>query len=136
MVKKTKDKFKQFIKYTVSAGLCFTIDQSLFYIFRLIMINGIGDTSIFIGAFLARLISSLINYLINRDIVFSSKNNQNTMYKYFALVIIQLGISTLSVFIIYKIININPSIIKIIVDTIIFVINYYIQKKYIFKNKE
>jgi len=100
------------------------------------MINSIGDTSIFIGAFLARVISSFVNYLINRDVVFGAKNTQNTLYKYYALVIIQLGISTLSVYILYKLTNIDTSVIKIVVDIIIFIINYFIQRKYIFKNKE
>ncbi|MDD2625425.1 MAG: GtrA family protein [Bacilli bacterium] len=136
MLKEITNKYNIFIKYTLSAGFCFALDQILFYIFRLMMINSIGDTSIFIGAFLARVISSFVNYLINRDVVFGAKNKQNTLYKYYALVIIQLGISTLSVYIIYKLTNIDTSIIKIVVDIIIFIINYFIQRKYIFKNKE
>ncbi len=136
MIKKITSKYNIFIKYTISAGFCFALDQVLFYIFRLLMINSIGDTSIFIGAFLARAISSYVNYLINRDMVFGNKNKENTMYKYYALVLIQLGISTLSVYLIYKLTNIDTSIIKIVVDVIIFIINYFIQKKFIFKNKE
>lgn len=130
------NKHKVFLKYMSSAGICFFLDQVLFYVFRLLLINSLGDSSIFIGATFARGISSFINYLINRDVVFNTKNMDKTLIKYYSLVIIQLGISTLLVYLIYKITNNNTSIIKIIVDILIFVINYFIQKKYIFNNKE
>lgn len=130
------NKHKTFLKYMFSAGICFFLDQLLFYIFRLLLINSIGDTSIFIGATFARGISSFINYLINRDVVFNTKNKEKTLIKYYSLVVIQLGISTLLVYTIYKITGSNTSIIKIIIDIILFIINYFIQKKIIFKNKE
>lgn len=131
-MKKKIKKYKTFIYYTFSSGVCFFADQFLFYIFRILTTGLFGDNSIFLSAVIARAISSFLNYIINRNVVFNNKERKNTIYKYYALVIIQLCISTILVYTIYKAININDSIIKVFVDIMIFIVNYFVQKKYIF----
>ena len=44
-----------------------------------------------------------------------------------------MGVSALSVFLIHKIIDVAPTYIKIPVDILIFIVNYFIQKHYIFR---
>jgi len=91
---------------------------------------------IIIATIIARVISSFINYLLNKNRVFKSEEkNSRTVIKYYLLVIIQMFISALLVKILYNRININPTIIKVPVDLFIFVCNYLIQKKFIFKKK-
>ena len=42
-------------------------------------------------------------------------------------------VSAFSVWIIHDVINIEATLIKVLVDVVIFIVNYFIQKKYIFK---
>ncbi|MFA5602253.1 MAG: GtrA family protein [Bacilli bacterium] len=130
-------RYGTFIKYTISAGIAFTIDLSFFTLFNRLLNGVMGSSSILISTLLARIISSFINYLINRNTVFGSNNkgkiDNNTLIKYYSLVVIQLCISALSVYIIHMFIKIDATIIKVPVDIIIFIINYFIQKHIIFK---
>ena len=121
-------KYETFLKYIFVALLSFLIDITLFTIFNYLL-NNIVLSTIF-----ARIISSFINYLLNKDKVFK-KSNKLSIFKYYVLVIIQMFVSAYGVKNLYKIIPINPTIIKIPVEFIIFVCNYLIQKIFIFRGK-
>ena len=72
--------------------------------------------------------------MINRKFVFNSTENKlKSFISYYFLVIIQMFFSTLLVHIIFNLINVYPTFIKVVVDLIIFFINYFVQKFYIFK---
>lgn len=134
LIKKIKKLLnKTFIKYGISSGICMIIDLSFFTLFTYIFKNKISSY-IFISTLLARIISSLINSIINRSIVFKSNENKYlSTLKYFILVGVQLCVSAFLVNKLYLIININETIIKFFVDVFIFICNYFIQKKFIFK---
>lgn len=129
---KNKEEFIRIIKYLFSAGSSFVIDLILFTIFNFVF-KSLGSISIIIATILARILSSLYNYLLNSRFVFC-KYDKKSIYKYYALVIIQMIVSATSVYllnIIFK--NINDTIIKTCVDIVIFIVNYIVQKKVIFK---
>lgn len=128
-IKKTYKKYETFLKYIFVAGISFVIDILFFNIF-----NNLISLSIIISTICARVISSFINYLLNRDKVFKSDENKlKTVIKYYILVIIQMSVSALFVDNLYKLIKINPTIIKIPVEFTLFICNYIIQKVLIFK---
>lgn len=128
-IKKTYKKYETFLKYIFVAGISFVIDILFFNIF-----NNLISLSIIISTICARVISSFINYLLNRDKVFKSDENKlKTVIKYYILVIIQMSVSALFVDNLYKLVKINPTIIKIPVEFTLFICNYIIQKVLIFK---
>lgn len=130
MKKINKEEIVRIIKYLFSAGSSFILDNILFNIF--IFFVGPGVVSIYICTTLARVISSIYNYLINSRIVFKNKDKK-TIIGYFVLVVIQMIVSATLVSLIDKFISVNTGIIKVVVDIIIFVVNYIIQKEVIFK---
>ena len=119
-------KYLTFIKYFLVSGLSFLIDITLFTIFNKIF------KSIILGTIISRIISSFINYLLNRNKVFKS-SEKNTLYKYYLLVLIQMLVSATLVDKLYTLVSINPTIIKVPVELLLFLCNYIIQKYYIFK---
>ncbi len=123
------------ITYIFSSGISFVTDIGIFYIL-VNFLSFLNDFSIVISAVSARVCSSFINYLINRNVVFKNGNNKfdkKTFIQYYILVIIQLLLSTVLTLIFSKIININVTIIKIIIDVGIFIVNFLIQKLIIFR---
>ncbi len=136
------NKYKVFLKYIVSAGISFFLDLILFSIFSFLLMKYIDSYAIILATIFARIMSSFINYLLNGNVVFKSNKKtvqNNTLIKYYILVVIQMCVSSLSVYFIYLITNFNETLIKIPVDVILFVVNYFIQKKFIFierKNHE
>ncbi len=139
MLKNIKD-VKVFLMYLISAGISFTIDLILFTVFSRILSVTIGNYSILIATVIARIISSFINYLLNRNKVFMNKRNNiydiTTLIKYYILVIINLCTSAVLVYFIHEVIIVDPTIIKIPVDVILFIINFFIQKHLIFKGSD
>ena len=132
MLKKLTDlikKYKTFLKYIFVAGLSFFIDIFFFTAF-----NSIVSLNIILATILARIISSFINYLLNREKVFKSKENKlKTLISYYLLVVVQMFISAFLVDKLYSLLEINATIIKVPVEFILFMINYLVQKYLIFK---
>lgn len=127
-----KEEIKRVIKYLFSSGSSFVLDLILFTIFNMLL-KGLGNISIIISTIIARIISSLYNYFVNSRFVFGNYN-KTSIYKYYALVIIQMFVSATSVYLLNLLFaNINDTVIKLFIDIIIFIINYIIQKKVIFK---
>lgn len=119
--------YKTFIKYIIGSISSFVIDILLFTLFNNIL-------SIVLSTIIARIISSVYNYIINSKMVFK-KANKLSLIKYIILVVIQMFASAYIVKFFSLIIKINTTLIKIVVDAIIFIVNYYIQKKFIFRSK-
>ena len=102
-------KYNTFIKYIGVAILSFLIDIALFTLFNFLLLN-----KIIISTILARIISSFINFLLNHNQVFKSKENKkNTIVKYYLLVIIQMLISAFVVNKLYELINIIKDVFKL-----------------------
>jgi len=128
---KNKDEIIRIIKYIFSAGSSFLFDLVLFTIFEFIFKD--ISVHIIISTVLARIISSLYNYLFNSRIVFKN-SDRKTIIGYYCLAFIQMIVSATLVSLISMLLkNVDSTIIKFFVDIIIFVVNYIIQKEVIFK---
>ena len=126
------NKYQVFIKYLLVAGISFVIDIGLFTIF-----NTFIGMKIVIATIIARIISSFINFLLNKNKVFNNEDKiGKSIFKYYLLVIIQMSISALVVDNLAKIIPVNPTIIKAPTEFILFICNYLIQKLFIFKRSD
>lgn len=129
-IKEIIKKYFTLVKYIFSSGTSFLIDILLFTLFEILFKNIIYAT------ILARIVSSLFNYLLNRKLVFKSDSNKyKSLLEYYLLVIMQMLISAFVVDNLYNLVNINPTIIKIPIEIILFMINYVFQKYIIFNNK-
>lgn len=132
-MKLNKKEIQKISKYMFSAGSSFGLDLFLFTIFNYLLKN-LTATSIILATVLARIISSFYNYFVNSRFVFKN-HSKYSIIQYYILVIIQMILSAVSVNLISKVImEVNVTIIKFFVDVIIFVINYIIQRNYIFKH--
>lgn len=129
--------YKLFFKYIIASISSFVIDILFFTLIYRILFNFINDTAILISTVIARIISSLYNYLINSKIVFEQEKIKGKQFiKYYMLVIIQMCVSAISVYIVNNFIDFGVTFIKIIIDTIIFVINFYVQREWVFKERK
>lgn len=136
--------YKMFAKYILSAISSFIIDIILFYL-SLELLNKwniICNITIFnkwnvldniiVATIIARIISSIYNFKINGKVVFKNINSKS-LIRYFVLVIIQMFVSAFCVDMICILNKCPVTLIKIIVDCIIFVVNFVIQREFVFK---
>ena len=133
-MKKILNKYKTVFTYLLSSGLSFVVDIIAFSII-LYFIKDRFVNAILLSSYTARAISSVVNYLVNKKYVFKNekKRNYKAFIEYFLLVIINITVSGLLVTKVYNYIHLNATFIKVIIDSIIFVINYFLQKLVIFK---
>lgn len=121
------------IAFSFSSLASFAIDYSLFFILEAIF------SSLAIAAVGARIVSSICNYLLNRNIVFTGGKTFNK------ILVETLGYFTLAAFILtanyYMIswlsqtIHIKLFLSKVITDVLLFSISYIVQHYIIFKQK-
>ena len=123
--------FIEIAKYVFSAGSSFVLDLLLFTIFCSLL-KGKITFYILLATILAKVLSSLYNYFLNSRFVFKNYT-KSSIVKYYLLVLIQMFVSAFSVQFLAKIFSsISSTIIKFFVDIVIFVVNYFVQKKLIF----
>lgn len=123
--------YKEFIKFIVSSLSASLVDLG---VFKLVLSRFSSNSlhSIGIATFVARFVSSLYNYKVNQKLIFK-QSSKATVYKYFTLVVVQFVVSSVVVTLLDSVFpNTNTTLLKLCVDSGIFVINYVIQKKYIF----
>ena len=121
--------YKEIIKFSLSSIISFIIDYMLYMLF-IIFIGNITLSNV-----LARIISSTINYSINRNVVFKNKRKvTNTFVEYSILAFSILILNTILLNIIIKI-GINIFIAKILVEKVLFILSWNIQRRKIFKKE-
>lgn len=126
---------KIFCKFIISSISSCILDLLLFSCFCKLLIDFNKVFYVALATILARIISATYNFYINHKIVFRSDENiQKTSFKYFCLAIIQMSLSAGLVAGGVLIFNESSELfIKVIVDTILFLLSYWVQKTFIFK---
>ena len=126
--------FEKFFKYVVAALSSFAIDIALFTIFCMLLKSWNPDLYAAAATVLARIISATYNYIVNYVFVFrSNEKKMVSAGKYLVLAAAQMGCSALLVTLaIYIFPNTHEVVLKAVVDTILFFVNYQIQKRYVF----
>ncbi|WP_208590777.1 glycosyltransferase [Gracilibacillus suaedae] len=122
-----------FIKYAISSLSSFGIDILLFALLSVLLKEAFPNSFIFYATIGARVLSSLFNYVVNKTFVFQN-TSKRTLYKYYTLSVTQMLVSSYGVYLIYTLIGSGEVVIKIFVDTILFLMSYYIQRVWVFKS--
>jgi len=130
--------YKQILKYILSSVGSFVIDNTIFFVMMLFIVGSKYDTVV--STVVARVISSLCNYTFNKKLVFGNNtSNAKTLLKYYSLCIPQMLVSAGFVTLLSDLMSAESAgiitVIKLIVDTVLFVCSYFIQKKWVFKNE-
>ncbi len=128
-VKDSIEIYRLFIKFIFAGLSSFVVDIFLFWLFSLFIP---GKNSILFSTICARVLSSSYNFLVNAKMVFKNQN-KTSFIKYALLCIIQMFISGLTVEYLSFIFG-GASVIalKLLVDIILFVVNFVVQRKFIF----
>ncbi len=124
--------YKLFARYCVSSLSCFAVDILLFALFAAVIRELAPAFYIAWSTILARIISSIVNYFINKNKVFASNLSNKTIKKYFLLVAIQMLASGALVTWLHGLMPMSESMVKIIVDMLLFCLSFYVQREWVF----
>ncbi len=130
------------LKYIISSLAASLIDLIGFTVLNLLLPKQLDSGfRIFLATAVARLISSAVNYLINKNKVFKSKGNiKGSLVKYYCLCVCQTLLSYGLVFLITILSRTGQSFVqtiyKMIVDTVLFFLCFTIQREWVFKESK
>lgn len=123
--------FGTFLKYGLSSILSALIDLSVFTIAIWLLPPAGGQ--ILAATVIARIGSSLFNYWCNRRFVFGDKGSaRESLPKYYALcaavMLCSAGLVRL-----FSFLPVPLTLVKLVVDSVLYLVNYRIQRRFIFK---
>ena len=123
------------LEYALSSCLSAITDITVFYLATRFLFGDFPPaTKILWGTLLARVLSSLLNFTLNKRFVFSSKGNTgNSMFKYAALWCLQLSASYAIVYFAQTALNLPLVAIKAVTDIILALFSYQIQLHWVFR---
>ena len=133
----------QLAKYACGALLSWAIDFLGFFLLLKFLSANLAFrqwTLIFISTLVARLVSAVFNFIFNKNIVFEykGKDTGKALVKYAALCGCVVLVSSQLVALLASLpfISANPfsiTVVKFFVDAVLFIMNYYIQRRWVYK---
>ena len=121
--------FRQVGAFMGSSLLSSLVDYIMFLLLRW-LVPGI----MLVAVAGARIISSLFNYFVNRDVVFKAKSDHGSFIRYYLLVAVIMLLNYLGIMLLTNL-CIPDLIAKIIMDTLLFIVSYRAQNKLVFNKK-
>lgn len=130
--------FGAFLRFACSGLISFVVDQGLFALLQKIVFQAWSSAQAILWAtVLARAVSSLLNYSLNRSVVFGAgKGSRHSLLRYYTLCLCQTAASALGVIALHTLTMLDPSLMKILVDTLLFFVSYRLQQAWVFERRE
>lgn len=122
--------YRDIIKFSCSSLLSFLVDYLLFsVIFSLSGSKTVSNLT-------ARVFSSIFNFMLNKKLVFGNKESlAKSALKYFSLAAVILAVNTLLLELLARYAVKNAYIAKIIVEVLLFMFSWTMQRCFVFKKK-
>ena len=134
-----------FFKFTSASLICWLVDFILFTLLKRIpflaqleldtpWLRALSRSSeaILLATAIARVVSATLNFFLNRDAVFNIKKCKGAAWRYILLCVAVMLVSGICVSALHDLTGIESSVIKIVIDLLLFFINYRIQKSWVF----
>ena len=127
----------QFLKYSLVSLSSSAVDIVAFTMLSAMLANVIPAEHIIVSTYVARGISSAFNFLMNRRVVFGAEKTAlfPSIFRYILIAVLIASLSALIVNVLFFILGWNKTVIKIIVDTLLFFLSYKLQQVFVFSRR-
>jgi len=129
-----------FLKFCLSSVGSFLLDIAVFTIASSLLQNVVPSDAIFsdiiLATIIARVCSGVFNFTINQ-LIFGGKRRSGSGLKYLLVWLVQMALSAKIVdYFVTLLPFIHRTIVKMMVDSCLFVISFFVQKKWVFASKD
>lgn len=133
--------YSVFAKFIFSSLLSFLTDIGLFTLILWLVKGKVNPAAaIYISSISARAVSSFLNYALNKTAVFKQKSKKSaSLFRYYLLCGVQILVSSALVSFICRPTHevfLNETWVKLLVDGVLFLISFWIQREWVFKTKK
>lgn len=131
--------YKEIFKFAINSMLSAVIDLSVFFLICMLLKNAVKKSVyVLMATIIARAVSSLCNFAINHKYVFETERQmKHTIVRYYLLCFCQMLVSYGFVLLLSTILNVSGGVItvvKFVVDTMLFFVSFRIQKNWVYKD--
>lgn len=124
------------LKFTLSSLASFLVDFSLFALLNWLLAGLPAGQRLLLATVGSRLCSALFNFLMNKNVVFdSTAKTGSALVRYAVLCVCQMLCSYGGVYFFSEILPVPTLLSKILVDGTLFFISFFIQRRWVFKDK-
>ena len=132
--------YARILKYGLSSGASFLIDNGLYLLLKTLLGTALGGAADLICVVAARAVSSFFNFNVNNRLVFDHSGSYGkALWRYYCLAVpvmlCSAGLLTLADRLFGVTAPTLSTLIKIVIDTVLFLISYFVQKKWVFAGK-
>ena len=128
-----------FIRFMGSSLICVLIDQGVFNLLNLAVFgNGArkAGSLILLSTVIARVVSAMVNFLINKNLVFHQKHSGGqTIVKYFALSCGIMLASAAGTWLLSRA-GMSSTVAKVITDTLLYFVSFRLQQRWVFGKED
>ncbi len=129
------------IKYALSSISSSVVDLLAFYLFSALVFTGAVSSDVLYATLSARIISIFFNFALNKKLVFQNKGSlAKTLGRYVCLAIPILLASGGLVYLLSDVLSVGNAfvrtLIKLPVDTLLFLVSFRVQRKWVFSDKK
>lgn len=120
------------LKFMASSLVSFTIDLCVLLLLRALTKNLDTYLSLVISVVGAKIAGTLFNYTVNRKFVFRGKKIES-IKRYYLVITTLLCLNYFTIWLLYPTLGIPLAVSKIITELMLYPINFFLQKQYVFK---
>ena len=129
--------YKEILKFSASSFASFLLDYGMYSLLAMMTTYSAEGRNVALSNVGARMISSVFNYTVNREMVFQSEESRmQSAIQYFLLAAGILAGNTLVLELLVNGIGINPYAGKLFVECLFFFVSWFIQSHFIFKARK
>lgn len=128
-------RFMEPLKFALSSLLSFGFDYTFF-----LTLKSVADLGYTPAYFIARFASNILNFTLNRNMVFDHRAGVftfwNSFFQYFSLAFFIMLIGSVMMQIYTEVVHLDGAIVKPVIDLSLFAVSYFVQKQYIFRKQD
>lgn len=123
--------YKEILKFSAASLTSFVVDYGMFCLLSA------ATGTVALSNILARIVSGSVNYTLNRKLVFESRAGVGrSLLQYAALACGILALNTALLWLLVTNLGVNRFIAKILVEAVLFLLSYFVQKRWIFRKRD
>lgn len=137
-------RLRRFVRFAGSSVICTALDQLVAGLLFLALRRPLADNGflrILVGTVVARCISQTLNYVLNHRLVFAGDDQgeghrrpsrRESLPRFLVVATGILTLSTVGVYLLHTYTGIAESVAKLLMDSALFFLNYYLQQAWVF----
>ncbi|MFD0589280.1 GtrA family protein [Paenibacillus sp. GCM10027627] len=127
--------FSNFLRFISSSVASSVVDLAIAWLLIDLLKPVLGEQDylrILLATVIARIISIMVNYLLNKHFVFRKEDSRGSLWRYLTLCAVVILLSSTGVYLLHSLLLMSEKIAKLICDALLFLLSFAMQRRWVF----